>query len=68
MRNFYFKYFFLCLGPLGFAQIPKFPTMENPNPSTFQNYSDQKFTNLKIILFPQFSRTTTVLLNHTNRM
>jgi hypothetical protein len=45
MKNFYFKYFFLCLSPLGLAQIPKFPTMENPNPSSFQNYSDQTFTN-----------------------
>jgi hypothetical protein len=45
MKNFYFKYFFLCLSPLGFAQIPKFPTLENPNPSTFQNYSDHTFTN-----------------------
>lgn len=45
MRKLYFKSIFLFLSPLGFAQIPKFPSMSAPNPNTFQNYSDQSFTN-----------------------
>lgn len=44
MRKFYFKSIFLFFSPLGFAQIPQFPTTQNPNPSNFQSYSDQTFT------------------------
>lgn len=40
-----FQLLLLCLGTLGTAQIPKFPSIQNPNPSTFQNYSDHTFTN-----------------------
>jgi hypothetical protein len=44
MRKFYYKSIFLFLSPLGFSQIPQFPTPQNPNPSNFQTYSDQTFT------------------------
>ena len=44
MKKNYYQYLLLFLSPLGFAQIPQFPTTQNPNPSNFQTYSDQTFT------------------------
>lgn len=45
MRKIYFSSILLYLSLLGFSQIPNFPTIEQPNPSVVQKYSDQNFTN-----------------------
>ena len=45
MQKIYFSSILLPLSLLGFSQIPNLPTREQPNISTFQNYSDKNFTN-----------------------
>lgn len=45
MQKIYFSSILLPLSLLGFSQIPNLPTREQPNPNTFQNYSDKNFTN-----------------------
>ena len=43
MQKIYFSSILLSLSLLGFSQIPNLPTREQPNPNTFQNYSDKNF-------------------------
>nr|WP_314496985.1 hypothetical protein [uncultured Chryseobacterium sp.] len=40
MRKVYFSVLFLCVNSIGFSQIPNLPTIQNPVPNTFQNYSN----------------------------
>ncbi len=63
----YYQYLFLCLSPLGFAQIPKFPTMENPNPPLFRIIQIRPFLIPKgTVQLPQFPRTTIVMQEPTS--
>nr|WP_314498869.1 hypothetical protein [uncultured Chryseobacterium sp.] len=52
MRKVYFSVLFLCVNSIGFSQIPNLPTIQNPVPNTFQNYSNNNLLTSSKSNFP----------------